>query len=123
MSSIYRQSMVSSAIEFKNKAYDLGITTTDLSVSQNLYGVSIYFDGTDINGKVFKFRLSDHDCQRAVGVYTKLSVSSMDLFLFEYEKATYPERFEWEYLDKYINTPFGKKQVKKFLGRKNEVAI
>ena len=108
------------ALDFKRKLESLNIETTGLNVSENLYGVSIYFDGSDAHGHKFKFRFSDHDCQRAIGEYEKVSVDTDDQWCIDYEKAVYPDRFEWEYLDKYIPGPNGTKiQCKRLIGRKS----
>lgn len=112
-------SMKNSAKDFQSKIGNLGIITDGMSVSENLYGVSIYFKGVDRKGRVFNFRFSDHDCQRGSGAYEKVSPKSIDTWVFEYEKMEFPELFCWEYLEKYITKPNGETvQVKRLIGRK-----
>jgi hypothetical protein len=111
--------MKEKAQEFIQKINNLGIETGGFSVSENLYGVSVYFDGKDKFGRVFNFRFSDHDCQRGSGSIEKVSPSVIDAWCLDYEKFVYPERFEWEYFDKWvINSSGERKQVKRFIGRK-----
>jgi hypothetical protein len=115
----YNDTMINQANQFCVKAEALGISCTGLNFSRNIAGVSIYFDGLDSLGRTFKFRFSDHDCQRATGIYDKLSASTADAWLLKYEQNTYPERFEWEYLDQWINSPSkGRIQVRRLIGRK-----
>lgn len=115
----YVETMKSAANQFKVQASLVGIETEGMSVSQNAAGVSIYFKGVDSFGQVFNFRFSDHDCQRGSGSYEKVSAQSAKSWVEDYEKTNFPERFNWEYLDKYITKPNGKQvQVKRFIGRK-----
>lgn len=115
----HKETMIASAKAFVSQLNDLGINTEGFNVSSNLYGVSIYFKGFDSFGRVFNFRFSDHDCQRANGEYDKVSPNTAADWCLNYEKFVYPERFEWIYFDKWITRLDGKRvQVKQFVGRK-----
>jgi hypothetical protein len=110
--------MKSEAKRFITMLDGLSVQTFGFSVSENLYGVSIYFKGVGANGKEFSFRFSDHDCQRGEGALIKVSHNSYQMWCEKYEQINFPERFDWQYHDKYIQTPYGVKQVKSLIGRK-----
>lgn len=115
----YENQIKQAAQAFVSKAQKLGISISGFSASNNAAGCSVYFKGSDSQGRVFDFRFSDHDCQRAAGCYEKISPTSGDAWLFEYEKAAFPERFNWEFFDKWIVRPDGSEvQVKRLIGRK-----
>ena len=116
---LHIEEMKQGAKKFIAGAESLGMEISGFSVSENEYGVSIYFKGSDVFGNEFHFRFSDHDCQRGRDTITKVSLSTQDSWLEKYEQVNYPERFEWEYFDKFILCTDGvTRQVKKFIGRK-----
>jgi hypothetical protein len=115
----HTEEMKQGAKAFILRAESLKINISGFSVSENDYGVSIYFKGFDSFGNEFHFRFSDHDCQRGRDTITKISLHTKDSWLDKYEQINYPENFEWEYFDKYILCVDGvTRQVKKLIGRK-----
>lgn len=110
----HKQEMIEATKRLVSGMTSFGVEMGEISVSENLYGVSCY-----VNGGGHYFRVSDHQCQRGQDTYTFLSKQSIDLFLLDYEKIRFPERFNWKYHDKFIMKPDGTEvQVKTFLGRK-----
>ena len=89
-----------------------GFECSGTNQSFNLYGCSIYFTLTTPIGEKLNVRVSDHDCQRAVGEYEKWSFEhdllSQFGFIYEWERVNRPELFNWELVDSFYTNKNGK---------------